>query len=69
MGRVLILPEKSGALVVCQSTGDSLFCGKLRWGIGGSWIVFHRGLRFEVLDSAGDESLEYSGSAGDRSFL
>ena len=38
-------------------------------GIGGSWIVFHWGLRFKVLDSAGDESLEYSGSAGDREFF
>ena len=28
---------------------------KLRWGIRGSLIVFHRGLRFEILDSAGEE--------------
>ena len=29
VGRVLIFPGKSGAWVVCQSTGDSLFCGEL----------------------------------------
>ena len=49
VGRKFALFEEfSRAWVVCQSTGE----------FGGSWMVLHRGLKVEVLDSVGSWSLE-----------
>ena len=51
VGRMLI-PSKNS-----QELG--LYANLLRI-YGGNWMVFHRGLRFEVLDSVGEESFIFA---------